>query len=114
MLHFTPAKMIGIFVAVLFGVLLASPNILSQSTLDSLPDWMPKSAVSLGLDLQGGVHLQVKVQREDIAEERLENLLGDVRTLMRDRSNGPAFGFAHHPEDFPTVLHSLVSFTGRG
>ncbi|MEP1207989.1 MAG: protein translocase subunit SecD [Rhizobiaceae bacterium] len=89
MLHFTPTKMIAILVAVLFGVLLASPNLLSQSTLDALPDWMPKSQVSLGLDLQGGVHLQVKIEEQDIAEERLENLESDVRSLMRDRTQGP-------------------------
>ncbi len=89
MLHFTPTKMIAILVAVLFGVLLASPNLFSQSTLDALPSWMPKNQVSLGLDLQGGVHLQVKVQQSDIAEERLENLESDVRSLMRDRTQGP-------------------------
>ena len=89
MLHFTPTKMIAILVAVLFGVLLASPNLLPQSTLDALPDWMPKSQVSLGLDLQGGVHLQVKIEEQDIAEERLENLESDVRSMMRDRTQGP-------------------------
>ena len=66
MLHFSPTKMIAILVAVLFGVLLASPNLFNQSTLDSLPDWMPKNQVALGLDLQGGVHLQVKIETEDI------------------------------------------------
>ena len=92
MLHFSPTKMIAILVAVLFGVLLASPNLFNQSTLDSLPDWMPKNQVALGLDLQGGVHLQVKIETEDIAEERLENLESDVRTLMRDRTQG-ALGY---------------------
>ncbi|MEP0945216.1 MAG: protein translocase subunit SecD [Rhizobiaceae bacterium] len=92
MLHFSPTKMIAILVAVLFGVLLASPNLFSQSTLDALPDWMPKNQVALGLDLQGGVHLQVKIEAADIGEERLENLESDVRTLMRDRTQG-ALGY---------------------
>ena len=89
MLHFSKWKMISILMAVLLGVFLAAPNLVSKSTLDSLPDWMPKSQIALGLDLQGGVHLQVKVQREDILVERLENLTSDIRSLMRDREQGP-------------------------
>jgi SecD/SecF fusion protein len=89
MLHFTTTKMVAILLAVLMGVMLAVPNLFSQATLDELPDWMPKNQVSLGLDLQGGVHLQVKVEEQDIAEERLENLESDVRSMMRDRTQGP-------------------------
>ena len=89
MLHFSKWKIISIFVAVALGVLMALPNFFSEESLKTLPDWMPKNQVSLGLDLQGGVHLQVKVQEEDIAEERLETLESDVRSLMRDRTLGP-------------------------
>ncbi|MGI9366312.1 MAG: protein translocase subunit SecD [Rhizobiaceae bacterium] len=89
MLHFTKPKMIAILLAVTLGVFMALPNLFSKEALDGLPDWMPKNQVSLGLDLQGGVHLQVKVEEEDIAEERLENLESDVRSLMRDRTQGP-------------------------
>ena len=54
--------MIAILLAVTIGVFMALPNLFSKETLDGLPDWMPKNKVSLGLDLQGGVHLQVKVE----------------------------------------------------
>ena len=89
MLHFSKWKMIGIFFAVMLGILLAAPNLLSEDTRNALPNWMPKSAVSLGLDLQGGVHLQVKVDEVGIADERLETLVSDIRALMRDRTLGP-------------------------
>jgi len=88
MLHFSRWKMIAILIAVTFGILLAAPNLMSQSVRDSLPTWLPKQPISLGLDLQGGVHLQVKIEREDIVDERLETLVSDVRNLMRDREQG--------------------------
>ncbi len=89
MLHFSKWKVIGILSAVFLGFLLAAPNLLNPSQLEALPSWMPKKQVSLGLDLQGGVHLQVKVNKEDILAERLEILLDDVRTSMRNRELGP-------------------------
>ncbi len=89
MLHFSKWKMISILMAVLLGVFLAAPNLISDKSLQSFPEWMPKSKLSLGLDLQGGVHLQVQVQRSDILEERIENLASDIRSLMRNREQGP-------------------------
>ncbi len=89
MLHFSRWKMIAILLAVTFGILLAVPNLLSEDGRKSLAELgLPSSAVSLGLDLQGGVHLQIKIDRDDIVEERLETLVSDVRTLMRDREQG--------------------------
>ena len=89
MLHFSTSKMAGILFVVLFGIFLAIPNLFSQSTLDAFPDWMPKKQISLGLDLQGGVHLQVKIEADDIRKERLATLVDDIRSLMRDREQGP-------------------------
>ena len=89
MLHFSRWKMIAILLAVTLGILLAVPNLLSEEARKTLAGvGLPSSAVSLGLDLQGGVHLQVKIERDDIVEERLETLVSDVRNLMRDREQG--------------------------
>lgn len=93
MLHFSKGKMISILLAVFIGFMLALPNAFDKTTTDTWPNWMPKSQINLGLDLQGGVHLQVQVQKQDIVEERLENLEGDVRQSMRDREQGP-LGYA--------------------
>jgi SecD/SecF fusion protein len=89
MLHFSGWKIFGTVAVVVVGLLLALPNLFAPATLNALPDWMPKNKVNLGLDLQGGVHLQVKIEREDIVRERLETLVSDVRLLMRDREQGP-------------------------
>ncbi len=93
MLHFSPWKMFGTLAVVLAGLLFAFPNVLSKEGAAGLPDWMPNSQINLGLDLQGGVHLQVRVERDDLVTERLETLLSDVRLLMRDRDQGP-IGYA--------------------
>ena len=93
MLHFSRWKMTAILAAVCFGILLAVPNLFSQSTLGALPDWFPKRQINLGLDLQGGVHLQVKVDQDDILRERLETLRDDVFQALRNPDEGSPIGY---------------------
>ena len=47
---------------------------------------MPKQQLTLGLDLQGGSHLMLKVEREGVVSERLEVLRDDVKSLLRPRN----------------------------
>ncbi|MDA8869758.1 protein translocase subunit SecD [Rhizobiaceae bacterium] len=93
MLHFSRWKIVSTLLVVALGVLIALPNVFSASQLEALPDWFPKKQISLGLDLQGGVHLQVRVEKEDIVEERLKTLVSDIRQSLRDRELGP-IGYA--------------------
>jgi SecD/SecF fusion protein len=69
---------------IIIGMLVALPNILPQSTLDRLPSWLPHSRVSLGLDLRGGSHLVLEVDRADLINERVQALLQDSRRVLRD------------------------------
>ncbi|MBB6180258.1 protein translocase subunit SecD [Pseudorhizobium flavum] len=71
---------------IFIGILVALPNVLSQSTLDRLPSWLPHDRVSLGLDLRGGSHLVLEVDRADLVNERLQNLLQDSRRVLRDNA----------------------------
>jgi SecD/SecF fusion protein len=75
---------------VFLGILIALPNVLPQSTLDRMPSWLPHSRVSLGLDLRGGSHLVLEVDRADLVNERLQNLLQDSRQVLRDNSIEPS------------------------
>lgn len=84
MLYFSRWKTIAIWGAVLLGVLFSIPNLLSQSTLDSLPDWTPKRPMTLGLDLQGGSHILLAVNQQDLINERIVATRDDIRTLLRD------------------------------
>ncbi|MDI6025856.1 protein translocase subunit SecDF [Corticibacterium sp. UT-5YL-CI-8] len=88
MLYFSRWKTILIWAVVALGVILSLPNILPQSTLDSLPSWAPKRTMTLGLDLQGGSHILLAVDRQDLVNERLNATRDDIRTLLRDARIG--------------------------
>ncbi len=88
MLYFSRWKTISIWAAVLLGLLLAAPNLFSTATLDRLPDWLPKRQMTLGLDLQGGSHILLQVDQQDLIDDRLEVVRDDIRTMLRDARVG--------------------------
>ncbi|RWB29392.1 MULTISPECIES: protein translocase subunit SecDF [unclassified Mesorhizobium] len=88
MLHFSRWKTILIWLTVLAGILYAAPNLVPASTLASLPNWLPKRQLTLGLDLQGGSHILLQIDRQDLANERLESARDEVRTSLRDAQIG--------------------------
>ena len=65
------------------GVLYALPNLMSKGTFEDFPDWMPGKTINLGLDLQGGLHLLLKVETDVAIEEMFGNLEGDIREILR-------------------------------
>jgi len=73
-------------IIILVGVLIALPNVIPQSTLDRLPSWLPHSRVSLGLDLRGGSHLVLEVDRADLINERVQSLMQDARRVLREKN----------------------------
>ncbi|MDO6963895.1 protein translocase subunit SecDF [Rhizobium alvei] len=88
MLHYSRWKSILIWLTTLISILIALPNVLSQSTLDALPDWMPKRPMTLGLDLQGGSYIMLRLERGDIVKERVDTVLDEVRGNLRQASIG--------------------------
>src|SRR5262245_6595433 len=88
MLYFSRWKTISIWLVVGFGLLFTLPNMLPKSVLDSLPGWVPKKTMTLGLDLQGGSHILLQVDRQDLINERLQATRDDIRTLLRDAKIG--------------------------
>lgn len=88
MLYFSRWKTISIWLVVLLGAIFALPNALPQSTLDAMPGWLPKRPMTLGLDLQGGSHILLAVDRQDLVNERLNATRDDIRTLLRDAKIG--------------------------
>lgn len=88
MLYFTRWKTILIWLMVLAGVLFALPNFFAKSELAALPDWVPKKQMALGLDLQGGSHILLQVDRQDLIKERLTATRDDVRRILRDAHIG--------------------------
>ena len=70
--------------SVVFGLLFSLPNALPQDVRDSLPGFVPKQTLNLGLDLQGGSYLLLEVDLEALRAERLTNMVEDVRSTLRD------------------------------
>ena len=88
MLYFSRWKTTLIWLAVLAGVIFAAPNLFTKQQLADLPDWFPHRQLTLGLDLQGGSHILLRVERADIEEERLETVVDDMRRLLREEGIG--------------------------
>lgn len=88
MLYFSRFKMILIWVAVAITVILAAPNLFPASTLAQLPSWVPKRQMTLGLDLQGGSHILLEMNQNDLIKDRLETTRDEIRTLLRDAKIG--------------------------
>ena len=70
-------------IILLSGILIAFPNALSPEMRARIPKFLPSSAVSLGLDLQGGSYLLLGVDFDQVMRERVETLLTDVRAGFR-------------------------------
>lgn len=103
MLYFSPWKTALIWLTVVVGILFALPNFYPQSLSDNLPSAVPSNPMTLGLDLQGGVHLQLKLDREELVENRLESTRDQIRSLLR---NSPA------QDGFQRI--NYTGLTGRG
>ena len=81
MLYFSRLKTGLILLVCLVGVLLAAPNLLPAG---AMPSWLPLNRVNLGLDLQGGSYLMLKVDLAALRKERMENQADSVRQVLRD------------------------------
>ncbi len=77
-------------VLLLLAVVTALPNFLSKDIRDTLPPWATSQTVSLGLDLQGGAHLLLAVDRADLATARLQELRQILVSKMRSLNLNPA------------------------
>ncbi|MET1027547.1 MAG: protein translocase subunit SecD [Dongiaceae bacterium] len=88
MLQFSKWKITVILAIILAGIIFAAPNLVNRDKLATLPGWIPKTVVSLGLDLQGGSHLLYEVDTKALVAERLSSVVDEVRTQMRAANIG--------------------------
>ncbi len=88
MLYFSRWKTTLIWLAVLAGVVFAAPNLFSPVTLAKFPEWAPSKPMTLGLDLRGGSHILLRIERQDLIDDRLVSTRDDVRRLLRDARIG--------------------------
>ncbi|MCZ6588961.1 MAG: protein translocase subunit SecD [Alphaproteobacteria bacterium] len=69
-----------------WGIVFAAPNF-----FDEPPGFLPESQVNLGLDLQGGAHLLLEVEIDDVLKASLESIRSQVRRELRRRQ--PRIGY---------------------
>ena len=66
---------------------LGSEYVVALNLSTNVPDWLEKIGAKpmfMGLDLQGGVHFLMQVDRNAALDKRLNGIADDFRTLMRD------------------------------
>ena len=106
MLRFSTTKILAIVAVILYGCLLAAPNLLSSGQRAALertiprwvPSWIiPTKAVTLGLDLQGGSHMLLEVDTPDLLRTLTTQLRDDVRRILRETSTRAPGGIQLQP-----------------
>ncbi len=85
MLRFERWKVVLCVLAILFGAVFSLPNLLPDKVLSGLPGFLPHERLSLGLDLQGGSYLLLEVDTASLKQEKLTNLVEDVRTTLKEK-----------------------------
>ena len=94
MLQFQLWKKLLVVAIAALGIIYALPNLIST---DNGVAFLPGKKINLGLDLQGGSHLLLRVDIDAVRRERLENL---GETLRRDfRTNKIRFSALSVNED---------------
>jgi preprotein translocase subunit SecD len=88
MLQFTRTKIFIIFLTCLAGIVVAMPNLFSKETVASWPSFIPHKQLPLGLDLQGGAHLLLEMDQDEIKKDWLNNLRDESRKVLRDAKIG--------------------------
>lgn len=85
MLQFSKVQAGFIGFIILLGAYFAAPNFVPEG--QKIPG-LPGTAITLGLDLQGGSYLLLEVDTDDVLEKRLLNVEGEVRTALRGGAIG--------------------------
>lgn len=82
MLQFSRIRTIFILFVSVWGLFSVLPNFMSKDAAAKWPSWLPGQQIVLGLDLQGGSHLLLQVDREGIINERIKEVRREARSLL--------------------------------
>ncbi|MCI5050365.1 MAG: protein translocase subunit SecD [Rickettsiales bacterium] len=84
MLDYPRWKIITVLAISAFFVMSALPNMVPVK----LPSWMPSNKINLGLDLQGGSHLLLRVDVSTYMQDYMQTVRDEVRVAMRENGIG--------------------------
>ena len=86
LLKFSAWKVTLIVVALLVGVILCLPNLVTEQDRKAYLGWLPSGPMKLGLDLRGGASILLEIDPVELAHNKAVELNRDVRqTLINDR-----------------------------
>lgn len=92
MIHIPRWKVILILLSCLLGIFYVAPNFVGEQNRmwmqANLPAFLPTNAVNLGLDLQGGSYLMLKVDSDAVLADHAENLTQTLRPELRKAKIG--------------------------
>ncbi len=83
MLYFSKLKIFFIISVVVLGVFYASANLLPEKDTGGI--WsrvLPNNKLNLGLDLQGGAHILLDTDIDQVKKERLESIVSEIRLKL--------------------------------
>jgi preprotein translocase subunit SecD len=83
MLFFSRWKVLAILATAFVVCLCAVPNFVPENVVQRWPKWAQRHVV-LGLDLQGGSHILLQVDANDVRRQKVEALRDDVRRVLRE------------------------------
>jgi protein-export membrane protein SecD len=84
MLQVARWRVILVAVVTVLGIVFALPNFLPQNVRDSLPGFLPRQAINLGLDLRGGSQLLLEVDTATLRRQQLDNIADQMAGQLRD------------------------------
>lgn len=82
MIKFARWKIALITLVCLWGIIFSLPNVVSDEMRAKLPEFMQKT-INLGLELQGGSHLQLEVDLKAVHKDLMATITDEVRTSLR-------------------------------
>src|SRR5690242_11336632 len=83
MLYFSRWKALSILLTAVIVCAFAAPNFIAPERVKTWPEWAQRYVV-LGLDLQGGSHILLQVDSNDVMNQRLDGLRQDAIKTLRD------------------------------
>jgi len=82
---------------IVLGLLCALPNLLPNNLAGTLPDWYLRNTVSLGLDLQGGSHLLLQADIDELFASEHQAVADELTDALREA--GIRYGRTHIADD---------------
>ena len=109
-------KIITYALVIIIGLLPVIPNLLTPTQLAALPEWVSDYRITLGLDLQGGMHFVLDIDADSLVEERLLNLAKEAKDALTGAeltgarvrvANGAILVALSDPSDRPDALRAV-------